>query len=76
MDIDSYCLPDWPSASNQLIAPILKSHQSKSAKPPRHVTIAAKAETINNEFPQPREKEEIIRTHSAKKLPCKIFVSN
>ncbi|CAF0886668.1 unnamed protein product [Rotaria sp. Silwood1] len=67
MDIDSYCLPDWPSASNQLIAPIIKSHQSKSAKQPRHVTILTKNDSTNNEFLQASEREQIIRTHSAKK---------
>ncbi|CAF4020243.1 unnamed protein product [Rotaria sp. Silwood2] len=66
MDIDSYCLPDWPSASNQLIAPIIKS-QSKSAKQPRHVTILARNDSANNEFLQPSEREQIVRTHSAKK---------
>ncbi|CAF0916249.1 unnamed protein product [Rotaria sordida] len=67
MDIDSYCLPDWPSASNQLIAPIIKSQQSKSAKQPRHITILTKNDSINNEFLQPSEREQIIRTHSANK---------
>jgi hypothetical protein len=74
MDIDSYCLPDWPSASNQLIAPILKSHQSKSAKPSRRVSIPTKRDSINSEFLQPNEREQIVRTLSARKSECKIYI--
>jgi hypothetical protein len=29
MDIDSYCLPDWPSGASQLTAPIRKFQPSK-----------------------------------------------
>ncbi|CAF3387992.1 unnamed protein product [Rotaria socialis] len=67
MDIDAYCLPDWPPISTHLIAPTTKSHASKSAKQPRHVTIVTKNESINNEFLQPSERELITRTHSAKR---------
>jgi hypothetical protein len=72
MDIDSYCLPEWPPASNQLIAPILKSQQSKSAKAPRHVSISTKRDSSTSEFLQPSEREQIIRTHSARKPERKI----
>jgi hypothetical protein len=67
MDIDSYCLPDWPSRSNQLISPIRKCRESKSAKSPRHVSISTKHHSIINEFLQPTEREQILRTLSARK---------
>jgi len=77
MDIDSYCLPDWPSSSsNQLMVPILKSHLSKSAKSPRHVSISTKLDSTTNEFLQPTEREQILRTLSARKSECKIFILN
>jgi len=73
MDINSYYLPDWPSSSNQLIAPILKSHQSKSAKSPRHVSISTKPHSPTNQFLQPTEREQIIRTLSARKSQGQIW---
>ncbi len=73
MDIDSYCLPDWPSSPNQLISSSLKSHQSKSAKSPRHVPISPKRDSPINEFLQPSERELILRTLSARR-PRKIFI--
>jgi len=66
MDIESYCLPDWPSTSNQLIPPILKN-QSKSAKSPRHVSISSKRDSNISEFLQLSEREQLIRTLSARK---------
>ena len=70
-----YCLPGWPSASSHLTAPITKLHQSKSAKPVRHVTILAKDDLKTNEFLQPSERERLVRTHSADKPQGKIFLS-
>ncbi len=75
MDIDSYCLPDWSTTSHQLIVPILKSHQSKSAKSPRNVSISTKHDstTTNNEFLQPSEREQILRRFSARKYQRNIY---
>jgi len=70
MDIDSYCLPDWPSGE------IIKYHQSKSAKSPRHIIISSKHDdstTNNNEFLQPSERELILRRYSARKADSKIL---
>jgi hypothetical protein len=65
MDIDSYCLPGWPST-----VPSVKVHQSKSAKSPRHVLLSSsKADDsiMTNEFLQPNEREQILRRFSARK---------
>jgi hypothetical protein len=72
MDIDSYCLPNWPSSSssNKFIAPLTKNQEidrSKSAKQSRHVSISTKRDLTTSEFLQPSEREQIIRTHSARK---------
>ncbi len=73
MDIDSYCLPDWPSGASQLTAPIRKFQPSKSAKSRRHVSISTKRDSSASEFLQPSEREQIIRTHSARKPERKLF---
>ncbi len=71
MDIDSYCLPDWPPESIQN----LKIHQSKSAKSPRHILLSSKHDDsiINNEFLQPSEREEILRRFSARRSEGKLI---
>lgn len=74
MDIDAYCLPDWPGASVPMRTKMTKFHESKSAKQPRHVTIMVKNDPTNNEFPQPSEREQLIRTHSARKVRCMIYL--
>lgn len=81
MDIESYCLPDLPSARTApLVSSIEKTsrvtthqHRSKSAKPPRHVTISPKNAILNREFLQPAEKEFLLRTLSAKKPPSDLL---
>ena len=73
MDIDSYCLPDWPSGASQLTAPVRKFQSSKSAKSRRHVSISTKGDSSTSEFLQPSEREQIIRTHSARKPERKLF---
>ena len=71
MDIDSYCLPDWPPRPHQLLGPLATNNPSKSAKSPRHVTITSKQDslntTMNNEFLQSSEREQILRRFSARR---------
>lgn len=73
MDIQSYCLPDFPR-TNEFISPIIKFHQSKSAKSPRDLSISTKSYSTDNEFLQPNEKQQIIRTLSARKSNRKIIL--
>lgn len=74
MDIDAYCLPDWPSGSSQLITPMLTPHMSKSAKSPRYLPISSKQDSTTTEFLQPTEREQIIRRFSARKSEGEIFL--
>ena len=74
MDIDSYCFPDWPNVSNQLIAPVIKPQQSKSAKSPRHISISSKRDSNVSEFLQPSEREQLLRTLSARKSEGRITI--
>ena len=76
LDIDSYCLPDMPSSERRHLVSAIKptvkipiANRSKSAKPPRHVTISSRTEIMNKEFPETAEKEMILRTSSAKRVP-------
>lgn len=73
MDIDSYCLPDWPPRPHQLIAPLATNQMSKSAKSPRHLPNPIKQDSTN-EFLQNSEREQILRRFSARRTQCKYFI--
>jgi hypothetical protein len=51
----------------------MKLNQLKGGKSSRHVSISSKRDSVNSEFLQPGEKEQIVRTNSARKSERKIL---
>lgn len=62
----------YSSAANRLNP--LKLNPLKGDKSSRHVSISSKRDSVNSEFLQPDEREQILRTHSARKSDRKISI--
>ena len=62
----------YSSAANRLNILNMKLNQPKGGKSSRHVSISSKRDSVNSEFLQPDEKEQIVRTNSARKSDRKI----
>ncbi|CAF3758096.1 unnamed protein product [Adineta steineri] len=62
-------------SSNRFNISNMKFNQLRGVKSPRHVSMSSKRDSVNSEFLQPGEKEDIVRTNSARKSDPDIIES-
>jgi hypothetical protein len=79
LNIDAYCLPDLPLPSSQLNLIETKQQidnidRSKGAKQQlRNLPLLTKRASINKNFVNSMDKQQILRTHLIEKSECMFF---